>query len=64
MQPPDPDGLRQRIIERLDLEDAPATQEALRSTLRVRMQRLVDTLRRMEAEGLIARSPAGWSRLP
>lgn len=53
--------LKERVLDTLAASDAPATQEALRSALQVRLQRLVLALRELEAEGRLRRSSAGWA---
>ncbi|RMF53259.1 MAG: hypothetical protein D6746_15830 [Bacteroidetes bacterium] len=42
-------------------QGAPLSQDALRGRLRVRMQRLVDALRALEAENQVSRSTRGWT---
>lgn len=55
------DDLKQRVLDALAADAAPVTQEALRTKLQVRLQRLVVSLRDLERDGRLARSPAGWA---
>jgi hypothetical protein len=56
--------LHDQIIRFLERQPEPATQEGMREILRVRMQRLVLAIRRLESQGRIHRSAAGWSLHP
>jgi len=57
------DDLKQRIIDALGTSGS-TTQEALRDTLKVRLQRLVVALRELERDGRVTRSTAGWALSP
>lgn len=52
--------LQQRVLTELSRSLQPCTQEALRATLRVRLKRLSDALRELEAQGKVERSSRGW----
>jgi len=55
------DPLKDRIVEILSRGPEPMTQEALRSELRVRLQKVVGALRELECEDRIVRLAGGWS---
>ena len=59
--PPPEDDLARRIVETIAAAGRPLTQEALRAQLAVRLQRVVGTLRDLEREHRLVRSPGGWS---
>ena len=59
--PADPD-LPQRILDTLDHVDGPATRETLRSSLRVRNERLGPALQQLVTSGDIVRTTDGWRR--
>jgi AAA domain len=50
------DPLPERILNLLECSDAPLTTDSMRSSLHVRKQRVVDTLRRLCEEGAIVRN--------
>jgi AAA domain/DnaA N-terminal domain len=50
------DPLPERILNLLECSDAPLTTDSMRSSLHVRKQRVVDTLRRLCEEGVIVRN--------
>ncbi len=52
---PEQDPLPDRILNLLGCSDAPLTTDSMRSSLHVRKQRVVDTLRRLCEEGVILR---------
>jgi hypothetical protein len=56
---PAQDGLASRILELLSAAPGPLTIETLRSRLQVRNERVVEVLRRLEAEGKTQRSKHG-----
>lgn len=56
--------LSSRILELLSNTPAPLTADSLRSTLRVRKERLVDALRQLTAEGKVNRLERGYSLSP
>lgn len=60
--PPEPpqNGLASRIIELLSSAPEPLTIDTLRSRLRVRNQRIVETLRNLTAQGKIQRNTRGF----
>ena len=53
-----------RILAAIDVLGGTATRDALRAALRVRNERLGPELTRLTADGTLARTPAGWSRVP
>jgi len=53
-------GLAERILQQLSTATEPATTEELRSVLRVRKQRVVETLHELIARGRIARAESGY----
>ena len=55
------DPIKERIVEILSKAQAPLTQEALRSELRVRLQKVVSALRDLQRENRIDRQAAGWT---
>lgn len=55
IEAPEPDLLHDRILNLLDRSVAPVTTDEIRSSLRVRKQRVVDALRVLHEEGLIVR---------
>lgn len=57
-----PDLLPNRILKLLECSAAPVTTDAIRSSLRVRKQRVVDTLRVLCEEGLIERDGNRYAR--
>jgi len=61
LSPTNVDDLERRVLDALSGASGPVTQEALRETLKVRLQRLVIALRDLERKGAIARSAAGFS---
>jgi hypothetical protein len=56
---PSQDGLASRILELLSAESGPLTIETLRSRLQVRNERVVETLRSLEAQGKLLRGKNG-----
>ena len=58
---PKQDPLPARILEMLRRSDAPLTTDSMRSSLHVRKQCVVDTLRRLCEEGLIVRDGNGYA---
>lgn len=58
----EPDLLPKRILKLLDCSTAPVTTDDIRSTLRVRKQRVVDALRGLYEEGLIVRDGNRYAR--
>ena len=57
-----PDLLRERILKLLECSAAPVTTDAIRSSLRVRKQRVVDTLRVLCEQELVVREGNGFVR--
>lgn len=54
------EALNQRILSELQRSEQPLTQDRLRRQLRVRMQRLVGALRKLETHGAVARTAKGF----
>lgn len=52
--------LADRLLEYLRAQRRPCHPEDIRDALRVRNQSVIDTLRDLQALGLVARSPEGW----
>ena len=59
---PGRDLLHERILKLLECSSVPETTDAIRSSLRVRKQRVVDTLRVLCDEGLVVRDGNGFAR--
>jgi len=53
-------GLADRILQRLAAAGVPLTTDALRSTLQVRKQRVIEALRDLLAKGLVMRAENGY----
>jgi len=53
-------ALRTQVLAALEASPRPLTQDALRETLRVRAERVVQVLRDLEAAGTIVRERRGW----
>jgi hypothetical protein len=60
----DAQPLTERILDALRSPDGPRRLDDLRTALRVRMQSLVDALRRLEQDGRICRHNAAWDLAP
>lgn len=58
---PEHDPLPNRILNLLGCSDAPLTTDSIRSSLHVRKQRVVDTLRRLCEEGIVVRDGNGYA---
>ena len=56
------DLLPERILDLLEGSPAPLTTDAIRSSLRIRKQRVVDALRGLSEKGLIVRDGNGYDR--
>lgn len=58
------DPVKHRIVELLSRKSVPLTQEALRAELKVRLERVVGSLRELEREGRVRRLASGWTLPP
>lgn len=56
--------LKSRVLEVLRRGEEPRTQDALRTELRVRIQRLQAALRELQSEAVVERTSTGWRLLP
>jgi hypothetical protein len=54
------DPLRAAVLEKLREKKRPSSARELRDALRVRKTSLLDALRALASQGLIARRPEGW----
>lgn len=60
--PPEPErALTDRILDALSTDERPRRIQDLRAELRVRMQTLVDALRKLERDHLVRRESGGWT---
>ena len=57
-------SLADRVLQLLDGAAEPLHRTAIRSELRVNNNRLGDALAKLQRDGLISRTPSGWSRHP
>jgi hypothetical protein len=63
-EPLDAAPLATRVLAAIDQLGGTATRDALRSSLHIRNERLGPELTRLVAAGVLARTAAGWTRVP
>jgi len=63
-EPANAASLTTRILAAIDELGGTATRDALRSSLHIRNERLGSELSRLAAAGALARTAAGWTRVP
>lgn len=57
---PGTNGLDQKIIDLLSVQDSPISQKRIRTLVRARNKTVGETLKNLEGKGLVERLPDGW----